>query len=66
MNGRITRVMVDKNFGFITAEDGRDYFFHKSALQNETNFTQRLVGQEVTFEDTETSKGNRAERVFLE
>jgi len=66
MNGKICRVLVDKNFGFIAAEDGNEYFFHKSSLQNERSFTQRLVGLDVTFEDTDTSKGLRAEQVFLE
>ena len=32
MNGTVSRVIVDKGFGFITGEDGQDYFFHRSDL----------------------------------
>ncbi|WP_296154502.1 cold-shock protein [Ruminococcus sp.] len=29
MRGRIKRFIEDKGYGFITGEDGQDYFFHK-------------------------------------
>jgi cold shock CspA family protein len=32
MTGKITRVMEGKGFGFISGEDGQDYFFHRSVL----------------------------------
>ena len=31
MNGTIKRMVSDKGFGFIAAEDGSEYFFHQSA-----------------------------------
>lgn len=67
MKGKITRVFDDKNFGFITGEDGTDYFFHRSALVNETSFSQRsLLNRSVTFEAGESLKGPRGEEVFVE
>jgi cold shock CspA family protein len=65
MKGTIVRIMGDKDFGFIQGEDNKDYFFHRTALQN-IEFTQRLTGLSVEFEDTQTSKGLRAEHVFVE
>lgn len=29
MNGELKRLLADKNYGFIKAEDGKDFFFHK-------------------------------------
>ena len=39
MNGKMTRLLEDKGFGFITGEDGQDYVFHRRALEGE--FTER-------------------------
>jgi cold shock CspA family protein len=33
VTGTIKRLMRDKGFGFITVEDGREYFFHKADCQ---------------------------------
>ncbi len=67
MKGTIARVVVDKNFGFITSdEDGKDYFFHKSVLINSESFTQALKGLTVTFEPQQSEKGLRADEVFLD
>ncbi len=66
MTGVIVRVIVDKNFGFIRGEDGKEYFFHKSELVNETSFSKSLENRSVTFEDGTATKGPRAEQVFLD
>ena len=67
MKGIIARVVVDKNFGFITSdEDGKDYFFHRSELMNETDFNQQLKGRTVEFEPGESEKGKRAEQVYVD
>ena len=29
-SGTIKKVVADRGFGFITAEDGKDYFFHRN------------------------------------
>lgn len=31
MNGTIKRLVAEKGFGFILADDGHEYFFHNSA-----------------------------------
>ncbi len=34
MKGKITRLVRDRGFGFIQAENGQETFFHRTALQN--------------------------------
>lgn len=65
MNGKVVRVIVEKNFGFILGEDGKEYFFHKSEVKNET-FSKRLEGLPVQFEDGEGTKGPRAAEVYFD
>jgi cold shock CspA family protein len=33
MRGKIKRIIRERGFGFISAEDGREIFFHRSALE---------------------------------
>ena len=65
MTGTVVRVIVDKNFGFIRGEDGNEYFFHKSAIMHDVDFTQNLKDQKAEFNGLETEKGLRAEEVYL-
>jgi cold shock protein len=53
--GTIARLM-DKGFGFIKAEDGKEYFFHRSELQG-VEFSSLRAGREVEFETNLDSKG---------
>jgi len=62
MNGTIKRLVVDRGFGFLSGEDGKEYFFHRSSVDG--SFEGLQEGQKVTF-DVEPSapKGPRASRV---
>jgi CspA family cold shock protein len=62
MNGTIKRMVTDKGFGFVAAQDGNEYFFHQSACA-ETRFDDLREGQPVTFEKGHGPKGPRAEAV---
>lgn len=62
MHGTISKKL--DGFGFIQGDDRRQYFFHRSALKN-ARFEEVEAGQEVTFEDSEGSKGLRAEDVYV-
>lgn len=64
MNGTIKNMHTDKGFGFIRGEDGKDYFMHRSAVKN-AKFEELEAGREVRFEDSEGSKGLRAEDVYV-
>jgi len=63
MTGTIKTLNTQKGFGFILATDGREYFFHHSAVKN-ARFDAMRQGDEVTFDDTEGKQGPRAERVY--
>ena len=65
MTGKITSVVEEKGFGFIAGQDGQDYFFHRSALQEGEPFDQLLQGAAVTFDAVHGPKGLRAEVVRI-
>ncbi len=62
-NGTIKRV-TDKGFGFITTEEGTEYFFHQSACAG-TRFDDLREGQTVSFTVGQGPKGPRAENVSV-
>ena len=62
MSGTVKRLVSDKGFGFIAAEDGNEYFFHQSGCAN-VQFDDLREGQAVTFERGQGPKGPRAENV---
>lgn len=64
LSGTIARVRRDKGFGFIRADTGIEYFFHRSELQHGLDFQTLQEGAAVTFGLVPTSpKGPRAESV---
>ncbi len=46
--GTIRRLVGDRGFGFIASDDGREYFFHASAVQG-VQFDALREGQRVEF-----------------
>jgi len=50
----------NKSFGFITGDDGKDYFVHVSGLKEGVVITE---GDKVSFEIVEGDKGPKAEQV---
>jgi CspA family cold shock protein len=62
--GTIKRLVRDRGFGFILAQDGVELFFHRSALQGE-GFDGLTEGQAVEFDVEKGGKGPRAANVRL-
>jgi len=62
--GTITRLIGDRGYGFIATEDGKDIFFHQTALQG-LSFDSLKEGQPVEFETEEGPKGPRAVNIRL-
>ena len=60
--GTIKRLVSDKGFGFVAAQDGNEYFFHQSACRG-VSFDELREGQTVTFDKGQGPKGPRAENV---
>jgi CspA family cold shock protein len=62
MTGTVKRLIRDKGFGFIAAQDGNEYFFHQSSCRG-TAFDSLREGEAVTFDKGQGPKGPRAENV---
>jgi CspA family cold shock protein len=58
--GTIKKLVSDRGFGFITAEDGTDFFFHMSALDHPLAFEELQGGERVAFETEPSQRGPRA------
>ena len=61
--GTVKKLVSERGFGFITAEDGKDYFFHRSALAASMDFDRLAGGEKVEFEIEQDPKGSRARNV---
>ncbi len=62
LNGTVKWFNDDKGFGFISAEDGNDYFAHFSQI-NKEGFKTLQEGAEVTFEIIQGDKGPQASNI---
>ena len=61
--GTIKRVVADRGFGFIVADDAKEYFFHRGVLDNTLDFDRLAGGEKVVFEIEANPKGPRATQV---
>ncbi len=62
--GTIKKLIRDRGFGFITAQDGAEVFFHRNAVQG-TPFDSLTEGQAVIFDTEQGDKGPRAANVRI-
>ncbi len=63
MNGKVKFFNEQKGFGFIAAEDGKEYFVHISAIEEGTKLRE---GDNVSFEIVQGEKGPKAGSVKRE
>jgi CspA family cold shock protein len=61
--GTVNRIVADRGFGFISAEDDKEYFFHRSSLDATLDFDRLRGGEKVEFEVEASPKGPRATQV---
>ena len=61
--GTLKKVVSERGFGFIAADDGKEYFFHRSGLDSSLDFDQLTGGEKVDFQVENSPKGPRATRV---
>ena len=57
--GTVKRLMRERGFGFILAEDGKEIFFHRSELQD-VEFDKLEQGDHLEFTVTKGNKGPEA------
>ena len=65
MKGKISRLIRDRGFGFIAAEDGKEVFFHRTALAG-GDFDSLVEGTGVEFDLEMGPKGPGAVNVRVE
>jgi CspA family cold shock protein len=61
--GTIKKIVADRGFGFIAAEDAKEYFFHRGGLDSTLDFDRLVGGEKVKFEIEQSPKGPRAAQV---
>jgi CspA family cold shock protein len=61
--GTIKKVIAERGFGFISAEDEKEYFFHRGGLDSSLDFDRLVGGEQVQFEIEASPKGPRAVQV---
>ena len=61
--GTVKKVVAERGFGFISAEDGKEYFFHRGGLLAPLDFDRLVGGERVSFEIETSPKGPRAIQV---
>ena len=61
--GTIKKVVADRGFGFIVADDAKEYFFHRSSVDASLDFDRLTGGEAVEFEIEASPKGPRAANV---
>ena len=64
MTGTIKTYLTDKNYGFIKGDDEKDYFFHKSSINN-YDLEKICDGALVTFDQKATPKGYNAIKISI-
>ena len=55
--GTIKKVVADRGFGFIAADDAKEYFFHRDGLDTSLNFDRLLGGEKVDVRDRGQPQG---------
>ena len=60
MKGKVKFFNEIKEFGFISGEDGKDYFVHKSALDEDMSLSEN---DSVSFEVEQGDRGPKAVKV---
>lgn len=60
MNGKVKFFNEKNGYGFVIAEDGKEYFVHKTGLTEGLRITEN---DEVTFEIVDSDRGPKADKV---
>ena len=60
MNGIIKFFNASKNYGFITGDDGKDFFYHISGVEGEQVLNE---GEKVSFEVEQGDRGEKAVKI---
>lgn len=65
MNGKFKWYKKEKGYGFVTGEDGKDYFVHFSALPKDQLDIRESDNIKVTFDLKSTDRGQQVSTIKL-
>jgi len=63
--GEVVRLFSEEGYGFLTAPDGREVYFHRNAVLDPPGFDKLAVGSRVRFAEEQGLKGPQASTVSL-
>ena len=63
--GEVVRIFPDEGFGFLTAPDGREVYFHRNAVLDPPGFDRLEVGSRVRFAEEQGFEGPQATTVNM-
>jgi cold shock CspA family protein len=63
--GKVKSVHAAGGFGYIAAEDGKDYYFHRGGLKKPLSFDNLFGGERVSFVIESNAEGSRAVQVSV-
>jgi len=63
-SAQVTMLQPDKGYGFLTADDGREIYFHEQSVLNH-GFSRLRIGTPVTFAEEQGTKGPQASTVRI-
>jgi CspA family cold shock protein len=64
LKGRIKKIVRERGFGFISVEDGKEVFFHRSALEG-IELDNIEEGDDIEFNSERGPKGLRAVNIRM-
>ena len=64
LEGRVSRLIAEKGYGFLRTPDGREVYFHKNSVLNR-GFQRMGIGTQVTFSEEQGDKGPQASTVRI-
>lgn len=65
MQGVVKTFLLEKKYGFIKGDDGKDYFFHAGAFKDKQQVEKICEEVRVNFEQAATAKGYQAKQCSL-
>ena len=65
MNGKVKWYKKEKGYGFVTGDDGKDYFVHFSALPKDQLDIRESDNIKASFELKETPRGPQVSTITL-
>lgn len=65
LRGKIARLAPDEGYGFIAAQDGREFFFRRESVASEKQWSMLTEGTEVRFSEHAGEQGPHASAVTV-